>query len=116
MEIPVISSHVARASSLRMSSPSHARSSSCNSSTVVGVGITMAGLGGGVGGRGLLKANTDKSNIAVGNTLTCRKEWLDTYLPTAFTQWSPATVVIRWGACNSCHEEASHDHRHEPSL
>jgi hypothetical protein len=51
---------------------------------------------------GLLKANTNtnKSNSAAGNTLTYHKEWPDTYLPVTFTQWSPITVVIRWGAAH----------------
>jgi hypothetical protein len=51
------------ASSLHMSSSSHARGNSCNSSTTVVGGIIVVGLGGGGGGRGMHKANTDKSTM-----------------------------------------------------
>jgi hypothetical protein len=62
-EIPTFSSHAMSASSLHMSSSSHARGNSCNSSTTVVGGIIVVGLGGGGGGRGMHKANTDKSTM-----------------------------------------------------
>jgi hypothetical protein len=60
-KIPTFSSHAACASSLRVSSSSRVRSSSYSSSTATVVGVSAAGLGGGGVGRGLHKANTDKS-------------------------------------------------------
>jgi hypothetical protein len=59
-EIPAISSRVVRASFLHVSSTSHARSYSCNSSSTTGADATMAELGGEGAGGSLHKANTDK--------------------------------------------------------
>jgi hypothetical protein len=59
-KILTLSSRVASASSLRVISSSYARSSFYNSAATAASGVAVVGLGGGEG-RGLHKANAEKS-------------------------------------------------------
>jgi hypothetical protein len=115
-EIPTFSSHVASYSSLRVSSSSHVRSSSYNSSTTTISDVDTAGLGGGGGG-----ANKDKSTMHQETSSAAIRNGQN---PT-FSQHAPSgrppssssgevVVTCRCGL-NPHPRDISHDHRHGQS-